>query len=128
MWRSLSRELRAGLKAFDLTGKSFQEVMTRGDRSRPVARSCLNGTAKRIYRSLYSNRVGGGRHWDTVFKDCIINSNHYRNKHYDFLLLKMSQVSYCTHNGAILFDIFPEYAGDTAKSNVVVAANKNKIK
>lgn len=34
--------------------------MTPGDRSRPVARSCLNGPAKRIYRSLYSNTVGGG--------------------------------------------------------------------
>lgn len=122
------RELRAGLKVFGSTGETFQEVMTRGDRSRPVARSCLNGTAKRIYRSLYSNRVGGGSHWDTAFKECIINSNHYRNKHYDFLFLKMSQVSYCTRNGAILFDHFLEYVGDPANNNAVGAAKENERK
>lgn len=123
MWRSLSQDRQAGLKIFGFTQKSFQKVMTPGDRSRPVARSCLNGSAKRIYRSLYSNRVGGGRHWDTSFKECIINSNHYRNKYCDFLFLKISQVIYCTRIGPFCL-IFSEFVG----KNAVAAANEKKGK
>lgn len=121
--------LARGAKDFRLDGESFQKVMTPGDRSRPEARGCLNGTAKRIYRSLYSNRVGGGRHWDTFwffFKECIINSNHYKNKYYDFLFLKKKIEGHLFHSHwAILFD-FSEYADETVKKNTIAAANTNK--